>query len=478
MKKTLIILLLITGVTGGKAQHKLTLESCRQLALKQSEDMKIARFRADKAEAEQAAMKTQAFPVLSGSATGVYLYNDIEQEMILPTQVPDMTTGQLRPNVMVNPATGEVVRGTDGNPVFNMYAWLPLEISLRGAYLAGITLQQPIYTGGKIAAGNALTKIGVEMAADNLELQRANTLFEADQAFWLYVSVQEKVKLAEAYEELLNRLEERVTNAFETGMTTRNELLKVTVKHNEAKLQLQKARSGLELTRMALCRITGLPFDTSIETGVNLQDENLTLPWENIAGIQERDESETSETLKLRPEYRLLQRNVEVAGQKVKLARAAFLPTAGISLGYNYVGGISIGTEDFTSSNPTFIASLKIPIFHWGEGRQKQLAARREMEISQAELAKNSRLMTLEMEQARLNVHDARLRVRIAKSALEQAGENLRVSNDNFAVGMGLLSDLLEAQVQWQSANSETIEAAADLRLKETAWLKASGQLK
>jgi hypothetical protein len=43
---------------------------------------------------------------------------------------------------------------------------------------------------------------------------------------------------------------------------------------------------------------------------------------------------------------------------------------------------------------------------------------------------------------------------------------------------MGLLSDLLEAQAQWQSARSETIEAAADLRLKETAWLKASGQLK
>jgi len=104
------------------------------------------------------------------------------------------------------------------------------------------------------------------MASDNLELQRVNTLWEADQAYWLYVSVQEKVKLAEAYEGLLDRLRERVNNAWETGMTTRNELMKVTVKHNEAKLQLQKAHSGLDLTRMALCRITGLPFDTAIET--------------------------------------------------------------------------------------------------------------------------------------------------------------------------------------------------------------------
>jgi outer membrane protein TolC len=465
-------------MSGLNAQQKLTLQECRKLALENSEEMQIARFRVEKAEAERAAMRTQFLPSLSGSATGIYLYNDIEQEMILPTQVPDMTTGQLRPNVMVNPVTGEVIRGTDGNPVFNMYAWLPLEISLRGAYLAGITLQQPLYTGGKIAAGNTLTKIGVEMAADNLELQRANTIYEADQAFWLYVSVQEKVKLAEAYVDLLNRLEERVNDAFETGMTTRNEVLKVKVKHNEANLQLQKARSGLELTRMALCRITGLPFATAIETGENIQDEIAAPDTLGITGIPEGEIPGTAEALPARPEYRLLQKNVEMSGQKVKLARSGFLPTAGISMGYNYVGGITIGTEEFTSSNPTIIASLKIPVFHWGEGRQKQLAARREMEISQAELDKNSRLITLEMEQARLNVHDARLRVRMAKSALEQAGENLRVSNDNYTVGMGLLSDLLEAQAQWQSARSETIEAAADLRLKETAWLKASGQLK
>lgn len=46
-----------------------------------------------------------------------------------------------------------------------------------------------------------MTRIGAEMAADNLELQRANTLWETDQVYWLYVSVQEKVKLAEAYED-------------------------------------------------------------------------------------------------------------------------------------------------------------------------------------------------------------------------------------------------------------------------------------
>lgn len=481
MKRIVIFFLLMFFLPGLHAQQKMTLEECRRLALENSREMQIARYMVEKAEAEKAAMKTQYLPSLSGSATGVYLFEDIKQELTLPTQVPDLATGELRPNVMVNPSTGEVVMGPDGNPVFNMYAWLPLEISLKGAYLAGISLQQPLYTGGKISVGHAMTKIGVDMAGDNLELRRANTLYEADQAFWLYVSVQEKVKLAEAYAELLSRLETRVKDAWETGMTTRNEFLKVAVKYNDARLQLQKARSGLELTRMALCRITGLPFDTPIETVGGDSGEDVFFgagPGAVYGGeTPEEHATEDSVNLSVRPEYRLLQKNVELAAQQVKLARAGFLPMAGVSLGYNYIGGIDIGPEKITSANPTVMASLKVPLFHWGEGRQKQLAARREKEIREAELEKNSRLMTLETEQARLNLRDARLRADMARSAIEQAEENLRVTSDNYEVGMGLLTDLLEAQAHWQNSLSEQIEARADLRLKESAWLKVSGQL-
>ena len=85
--------------------------------------------------------------------------------------------------------------------------------------------------------------------------------------------------------------------------------------------------------------------------------------------------------------------------------------------------------------------------------------------------------MALEVEQARLNLRDARLRLEMAAPAMEQAEENLRVSSDNYEVGLGLLTDLLEAQAQWQNARSEQIEAVADYRLKESAWLKATGAL-
>ena len=467
MKKSTITLCLLIIAYSLSSQTRLSLEESRSLALENSESMNIARLQIEKAEAERAAVRTNYLPSLSGNAMGLWMNKDIEQELYMPTAVPNPITGELVPNVTTHPVTGEVVVGPDGNPVFNMYAWMPLAISLKGAYLAGISLEQPIYTGGKINAASQMTRIATEMAKENLEWTQTNTLYETDQAYWLYVSVQEKVRLAESYTLLLETLEKQVQHAFETGMTTQNELLKVKVKHNEARLQLQKARSGRELTRMALCRLTGLPFDTPIITTDTV-----------FVGQVMASQGLVTADLKNRSEFRLLQKNTELAEQQLKIVRADFLPTAGISLGFNNIGGIEISQTDYNSSNASLIGSLKVPIFHWGEGRQKQLSARKDLEIKKAELEKNEKLLTLEMEQARLNLSDAMIRVGMAREALLQAEENLRVESDNYELGMGILTDLLEAQAQWQNARSEIIEAGADLKMKETAWLKASGNLK
>ena len=466
MNKYIIYTLLLFSSLCAHAQEMLSLEECRNRAIEHSDELKIAQFQFEKAKAERAAMKTHYLPSLAGSATGVYLHKNIEMELYLPTVVPNPATGELVPNVMTNPTTGEPIVGADGNPIFNMYAWLPLEISLKGAFLAGISLEQPIYTGGKITAANTMTQIGMEMSNDNIELQRAKILYDTDQAYWLFVSVQEKVKLAESYNKLLQQLEERVQLSHKTGLITQNEVLKVKVKHNEAKLQLQKARNGLELTRMALCRQVGLPLETKIAT-----TDSVTVGSIQFSSID--DQADVTN----RPEFKLMQKNVGLAQQQIKLARADFLPTAGLSVGYNYVGGIEFGNADYSSSNASVLATVKIPIFHWGEGKQKQLAAQLEHSMKQQEMNKNTTLMKLEIEQARLNVLDAQTRVQLAQESLKQADENLRVHTDNYEVGMAVLTDLLEAQAQWQQVYSELIEAKADMKLKETAWQKALGTL-
>jgi outer membrane protein TolC len=470
MNKLIInsLILILAFCSQAAGQQQLSPEQCRKMALEKNEDLKIAGMQAEKANRMQAAARTLRLPSLSVSGTGIYQNKDFEMEMFLPTQTPNPLTGQLEPNIMVNPLTGEPVFGPDGNPVFNMYAWLPLEISLNGAYLAGISLEQPVYAGGRIRAGNQMADLGVEMAEENTRLQLGNTLEEADRAYWTFVSVRSKTMLAGQAVKMLEELVTRAKNSHETGMASRNDLLKAQVELSHARLNLQKAQQGMELSRMDLCRVTGLPFDTRIIVTDTLQDaESLTPTTVNPEPARPEN----------RPEYQLLLKKIGMQDHQILMERAEFLPTAGIRAGYNHIGGVELSGTSFENTSFNVMASVSIPLFHWGEGIQKIKAARLEKEIRETELTKYHKLMMLEAEQARLNLVLASERIRMSKEALEQANENLRVSRDNYEVGMGTMSDLLIAQTQWQQAHSELIDARSDYKIKETAWLKISGKL-
>ena len=464
IKYIIILTILISGTTL-KAQEKLTLQQCRKMALQKNEDLKMAGKQFEKAKTEKAAAKTLRLPKISASGTGIYLNKDFEQELTLPTQKPNPQTGELEPNYRINPATGQPVMGPDGNPVFNMYAWLPLTVSLKGTYLASVMLEQPIYTGGKINAGNEMAKIGVEMADENIGFQRMNAIAETDRAYWNYISVNEKVKLAGEAVDLLNEIVEVARNSYEVGMVHKNELLKAQVEYNNATLDLQQAQNGLELSRMNLCRIIGLPLNASV------------VALDTLIEVEKPELISAEGFVTERPEYRLLEKNIRLQDENIRLTKADFLPTAGLQAGYSYLGGLDVGGDAISNSGLNVMASLKIPIFHWGEGVKKINAAKIDKEITELKLEKNKQLLQLEIEQARLNLKVSYQRIQMSEKALQQAGENLRVTRDNYEVGMETLSELLMAQTNWQEAFSHLIDAKTDFKLKETAWLKATGRL-
>jgi outer membrane protein TolC len=311
-----------------------------------------------------------------------------------------------------------------------------------------------------------MANIGLEMAGENKTLQQMNTIAEADNAYWTYISVSQKVKLAQQAVDMLTELVEKARDAHEVGMSGRNDLLKAQVELNNAKLNLQKAKNGFELSRMDLCRVTGLSFSTGItalDTTVLVNRPAEIFPAE--------------ETVNQRPEYRLMQKNIELEEQNIRMTKADFLPTAGIQAGYNHIGGIDFGGTDFSNTSLNVLASVKIPIFHWGEGVKKINAAKIDKEIKELELEKNRKLLQLEAEQARLNLQLAWERIQMNETALEQAEENLRVTLDNYEVGMETITEMLMAQTQWQEAFSELIDSKTDYKIKETAWLKATGRL-
>jgi outer membrane protein TolC len=301
-------------------------------------------------------------------------------------------------------------------------------------------------------------------------------LVDADHAYWTYLAVLQKVKVLERYSAQMDTLRMQTGTAVEAGMATDNELLRVDTKNTEINYQLQKARNGAELCRLSLCRVIGADYDTTLE----LTD----------APTVEAAPAQLSTDLTARPELRMLDMQVAAERQKVKLARAELLPTIGLSVGYTYYGNIKTRTMVETGNGVTVpytsefkdgiglaLLSVQIPLFHWGENFKKLSKSRLAVANSLLDRQKNERLMDIEVRRAVLNLGDGYRMVETADKGLRQATENLRVMTDRYQSSLSTLTDLLDAQSQWQQAESNLIEAQTQYRIYETEYRRATGTL-
>ena len=407
---------------------------CREMALQASEQMRHADNGRRMAALDTKVANTNFLPRIEGTATGAYVFPDI-----------DMMGSKLQ---------------------------------MHGMYVAGFQLTQPVYAGGKIMAGRSLSKKGEKVAAEQYRMTRMDVLANAENAYWNYVSVLGKVALMESYMHLMDTLYDQTAAAMAVGMAVKNDLLRVEARRSEIVYQSQKVANGADLCRMALCEAIGVGYDTEI---IPLEEAFQDLP--EPAGVIDTSPAD-------RPELRLLEHQVEAKRQMVKLIRGDFLPTVGLSVGYNWYGNIRMNSmveampgvyvpyqQEFKDNMGMAMLAVKVPLFHWGEGVKKVRKARLEVENAGLELERNRRLLDLETSQSELNVHDGFNMLTSAEIAMEQATENLRVTSDRYAEHMCPLTDMLDAQAQWQQASANLIEARAQYHIYITAYLKATARL-
>lgn len=451
--------------------QSISLDSCIHMALRTNRQMEKAQLQTRQREYTMKAVRANFFPNFKASVRDIYSTArgsfSIEGGY-LPTFTPG-TDGTMKPNLLINPVTGQPVMGPDGvTPVFQQYAYFPtqeLKYKVNNIIQAGITLEQPIYMGGKIKAGYAMSKLAHKMAQENERLSEAQVIVKTEEAYALLVRATEMHGVALVYDSLLQRLQRDVQAAKAHGMASHNDLLKVGVKRDEAMLKVRQAENGIRLARMNLCQIIGLPLTTK------LSPTNVS----SIPSLGGRGES--METLALRPEVQLLDMKSQLAEEKVRLERSEFLPQIGLLAGYDYLYGLKVNDSRLLDGgNFAALLNVSVPLYHFGEARNKVRAARMEAEQTRLEQQDLMEQMQLEATREGNNLDEALLELDITTRSLEQAAENLRAAQKSYAAGMEPLSDLLEAQTLYQQSLARQAEARCQASLSFARYRKATGQ--
>lgn len=464
MRKIYIILAL-TLLSIELSAETLSLEQCQQMALENNHAIRSADAKISQADYTVAQMKANFLPnfsaqtMLYGSNMGLDYSID---GGYLPTYTINTTTGEMDPNLLLS--NGIPTMGSDGSYLFNQYAYFPgIDIELKMNYLfsASATIEQPIYMGGKVRAAYKMAQSGRELAELNRELTLEEVLLESDRAYWNCVRAEAMIEALEEYKATLDSFYRDVENAVDVGMKSSNDMLKVQVQVNDAELNLMKARNAKRLAIMNLCHVIGLPLTSDIELA------DFGRPIESIAyeGYSVED----------RIEYNMLTKQIEISEQNERVVRADYIPNIAAVGMVGYSNGLELNGETlFNGGNYGGLISLSVPIFHWGEGRNKVRAERIKSDLLRIERDNIAEKMELEIAQAYNSMLETELEYRFVGRALAQAEENMRVTKNGYDVGSETLSSLLEAQAMWSKALTDVVDAEARLRIAQTLYLKST----
>ena len=175
--------------------------------------------------------------------------------------------------------------------------------------------------------------------------------------------------------------------------------------------------------------------------------------------------------LGLLPEYQLLQKQVEATKLQRKMEIGKNLPTVGVGAGYNY--------HNLLDNNHSFamvFATVSVPISDWWGGSHAIKRKKIEQQKAEEQLADNSELLKIRMQNAWNNVEESHQQLQIAQRSIEQSEENLRLNRDYYRAGTSKMSDLLEAQLLYQQALDHRTDAYADYQNKLLEYRQATGQ--
>lgn len=424
MKKIYVTLLACVFCMSGSAQQNFTLEQCRQMALQHNMALRTAKTNIDMAEEQKKEAFTKYFPTVSATGLGFNANRDL-----ININLSGMSLGLVKNGVL----------GT-------------------------VSAVQPVFAGGQIVNSNKLAATGLEASKIQLTQSTNDVKLTAEQYYWNVVLLQEKLRTIDIIRKQLASMDKDVSASVEAGVTNRNDLLQVQLHENDVDSKKVKAENGLRISRMLLAQYIGLGDGASCGALSSIDLEKM--PEFPVSIKQNHDEALAHTT-----EYELLQKNVEVKQLERKIEVGKNMPKVGIGAGYSYNDIMGSG-----SNRGMVFATLSVPISDWWGGshaiKRKKLAEQNARE----QLADNGQLLKIRMENDWSEIENAYKQLQLAKKSIEQADENLRLNSDFYHAGTSTMTDLMQAQSQYQQARDSFVDAYVALQLKQTEYIQATGK--
>lgn len=276
---------------------------------------------------------------------------------------------------------------------------------------------------------------GKEATEHQLERADQEVVFGVISAYETALLAKKELEVAEQAKKTAQVIFDRSKARVESGVVVESDLLNAQVRLAARRQELIRAQNNLALARAELAGAMGISTDKEIEPIETLTQRSL--PQKSLAELEKQ-------ALEMRPDLKRIQSEEAAQRLSVAIAKSSFGPRVN-------------AFADWETDHPTFVSGgggnnwvagleIQVDLFQGGSRRARlqHEQATQEKVAALKEAARDA--IRLELRRAYYDADTARQQAEVAKAAIAQAQESLRITQNRYESGVSTITDLLSAE--------------------------------
>jgi outer membrane protein TolC len=327
----------------------------------------------------------------------------------------------------------------------------------------GLALSMPLYSGGKLVAGEALAAHNREVSVQALRAGGQDLLFNVVATYTKALHFRQMGKVLDARINALQQEERDIDLRIQQGRAARLELIRLQTQLSQARYDKVSVNKGESDALSLLAALLGDSGAVPV-----LPELEVTAPLLPVSAEAALDRS-----LQQRPDLLRLEAMVKAAQQKTAIARGDRLPQINLlARAQETAGSDSEAYDDWQMG-----VQLSLPLFDGGIRRRRveQASLEQRQNALQQEDARNR--IASEVGQAFSALSESRARLEVATQGESEASEVLRIETLRYHSGENTITDLLGAESALWAATASRLQAGYDITVSEARLLRAIGEL-
>jgi len=328
---------------------------------------------------------------------------------------------------------------------------------------------QPIFTGFALINQYKIASLGLDVAEISEKLTRQDVILDAKNAYFSILKSQKLMTVAEDTVKQVAAQKEVAENMYQVGMSPLNDLLQSQVQLANDKQRFITAQNNLAISKSQFNTLLRRPVNAPV-TIVDMLDYTPFDHDINYCLAQAEDN---------RLELQVADLEVQIAGKDYDLSKSNYFPSIDLTgnltrrgTDWDVDGGEGIADKKFWDIRATATWNF------WQWGRTRYGVKEKLSRLSQAKYRKEEIIDNIELEvnQAFLRTKESEKNITTIEKAIEQAKENLRITEERYKEQVSTTTDVLVAQTLLTETMTNYYNALYDFKIAKAVLYRAMGQ--